>query len=109
MLNYKDCKELKDAGLPQNVECPHHAAERCSCYKKYEPTLEELIEACGDEFGSLQFCKGNEFNKMSDHYIAYPTPERLKKIIAETQCKLRITGNSPIQAVKGLYLALNKK
>ncbi len=43
MINYELAKELKEAGFPETTE-----------YYGVNPTLSDLIEACGEEFGSLE-------------------------------------------------------
>ncbi len=56
MINYKLAKQLKDAGFPQKefgepcAEHYHKQGEMC-----YIPTLSELIDACGDDFRSLDY------------------------------------------------------
>jgi hypothetical protein len=61
-MNYETAKQLKDAGFPQAgsgrwfIEGYKIAQVRVSAFpepkgiKAYEPTLEELIEACGRPF-----------------------------------------------------------
>jgi hypothetical protein len=56
-MHYELAKELKDAGFPQK----HHYDEQgrrndfCEPEVVSNPTLEELIEACGEDFGNLSF------------------------------------------------------
>lgn len=47
MLNYKLAKKLKEAGFPQRKEY------RVPKTRITQPTLTELIAACGDRFGCL--------------------------------------------------------
>ena len=57
MISYKLAKELKDAGFPQlyeqgdYIEDPN--APEDDIDGAYSPSLEELIDACGDEFETL--------------------------------------------------------
>ncbi len=61
-MNYELAKQLKDAGFPQNGNGePQYfkdgVRDRTEFGHRYErlyiPTLEELIEACGDGFNGL--------------------------------------------------------
>ena len=54
-MNYELAKELKDAGFPQDYSqgvLAHFVfeADDITSDSAYEPTLSELIEACGDRF-----------------------------------------------------------
>lgn len=67
-MDYVTAKKLKDAGFPQlpdhgdEMLCPICDTCACECedWKGHEdsyvtdPTLEQLIEACGDRFGYLK-------------------------------------------------------
>lgn len=70
MLDYNLCRQLKEAGFPQHEShCgEYHCCKDQECFlptlngsmkpEEYpesicNPTLEELIDACGDEFNSL--------------------------------------------------------
>lgn len=101
-MDYKLAKELKDAGFPQHSvdgihlkECLHEPA---LCF----PTLEELIEACGDEF---------------DWLVHYPERTGLGKenFVKKSAYWLCIgnrnpyEGATPTEAVTRLWLALSKK
>lgn len=103
MITYELAKRLKDSGFPQK-NWPHpklydHSQEKWIDGKaqgiideegSYVPTLEELIEACGNEFIALV--------KQLD---ADRLPWR-----CDTN-KTRTYGHSPSEAVANLYLALN--
>lgn len=102
MITYELAKRLKDAGFSQvgssgiypegNRE--HNPKNLC-----YVPTLEELIEAVGDEFGGLiQFHKDNG---TSDKWIAHNYTTLIGYI--------EIEGETPSEAVANLWLALNEK
>lgn len=97
-LTYEDCKELKDAGFS-------HSDWRVISYDSYPPilafcnppTLSELIEACGLQFMSLIApCVYDE------NWIAWGSNYK------EEGRRSKGTGSSPEQAVKNLWLALNK-
>lgn len=109
-MNYEIAKELKEAGFPQN---PHNHNEAPDSWFDedgdlrdyvgglsdenycYNPTLSELIEACGEDFGEL--CKDEE-----DWYC---TPN----FISTGVDILVQSGSTPEEAVARLWLALNKK
>ena len=103
-MNYELAKRLKDAGFPQTK----------SQYGEYYitgspgtflgliprnddiltfPTLEELIEACGDNLMSID----NIDSRVSMWRSVTPFPHKA------------FFGTSPIEAVAGLWLAINKK
>jgi hypothetical protein len=50
-MNYELAKELKDAGFPQ-ITTPEPTFDFPTSV--YVPTLEELIEACGEQFDTLR-------------------------------------------------------
>lgn len=92
-LTYEDCLELKDAGFPQN-KYREGTKGAGPVYFEYYPTLSELIEECG----ALSL-----FVLMKDHlgWSAGCGNDLLNGTKA--------SGSSPEQAVKNLYIALNKK
>lgn len=50
-MTYEIAKKIKDAGFPISGYC---IEDFCDCgYEHRLPTLSELIEACGDGFGSI--------------------------------------------------------
>ena len=110
MLNFELAKKLKDAGFPQErghyyfyndgTSEPHvypicmgqemtskGAVRLCKC-----PTLEELIEACGNRFEVLA-----RFEK----WTAFEDGNVYRR-------KLRIEGDTPSEAAANLWLAFNK-
>ena len=93
-MTYELCKKLKEAGFPQQVSCNHHAAQNCSCYEDWRPTLSELIEACGERFKSLWRHTGGTWT------AEYGT----RRIAPRRRCD----GSTPEEAVACLWLALNK-
>lgn len=82
-MNYELLKQLKDAGHPFVFEQGDGI---------HLPTLEELIEACGDKFFALK------------HHIGWIA-------VGWDGPHLSITGvgKTPEEAVANLYLALNQK
>lgn len=125
-MSYELAKELKDTGFPQMgdgfilllgnpelVEDPEDQTmsriERSKYvmlgkYNRYgedvyEPTISELIEACGDKFHTL----GRSPDRL------WWAAEFKDSAIFEDTYPLRVGGNSPEEAVARLWLALNKK
>jgi len=73
-MNYELAKQLKDAGFPQSKYCDHCGTDFGD---KYEPTLSELIEECGDDISYLEK-KVNGWmvsNSMGLVEVVAPTPE----------------------------------
>jgi hypothetical protein len=92
-VDYELAKSLMDAGFPQIgrgswIGSPNKLVWRSSD-RVYVPTLEELIEACGSNFGSLA--------KRHDGWLAYADYDQ--SCLAET----------PVEAVAHLWLALQKR
>ena len=93
-MGYELAKQLKDAGLHQAgngswIGPPDKLVWRGSD-RIYVPTLEELLEACGDMFGGLDRQSAPEplwtaFSSKRDH---------------------RVIGSTPAEAVARLWLAL---
>jgi hypothetical protein len=99
-LTYSEAKALKDAGFPQNGFGMYWYNNGWTTYPDvpedslYQPTLEELIEACGDRFKTLQ----KEYYATKEPiYFAFDRSENHTG-----------KGSSPLQAVCNLYLALHK-
>ena len=82
-MNYETAKELKDAGYDLN-----------------KASLEELIEACGEEFVLTNECGMWEAWSGS-------TSEMVR--MGEASAKFEVEGKTPSEAVAKLWLALNKK
>lgn len=92
-LTYKLCKQLKEAGFPQKIllgsRYYDESMEISKLLKGFInsvpmgdkliegwlkiPTLEELIDECGDEFYSLTYVKGKAPE-------AYPPSKRIQEI-----------------------------
>ncbi len=116
MISYELAKQLKDAGFSQGTymhyTCQHDEPLKCRLvsFKLHEsdcddvavPTLEELIDACGDEFGRLirQFQIGGIF------WTAYSSPRPNDINVPAYIVQI---GSTPTEAVANLYLALKKK
>lgn len=111
-MNYKLAKELKDAGFPQAADAkgtlrkggsyifPEGISlatpkKKFNAAMAYAPTLEELIEACGNLFLKLENMTGGRWDASSIDVL-------------ETG-GFRGTGTTPQGAVARLWLALNKK
>jgi hypothetical protein len=111
-MNYELAKQLKDAGFLQGtgryfLEGGEHAsgstkevefllssfdAKDTKRYKfAYVPTLEELIEACGEQFGS--------FARFDDTWFAYNYGRDIKST----------AGTTPSEAVARLWLSLQQQ
>ncbi len=114
-MNYALAKELKDAGFPQEIkEGSFYFAGRnltrpyCwggegedKPYHEYwlSPTLEELVEACAEDFVNL--------NRLAH---SRPTDARWQAVGKLTKSTTqKHDGETPTIAVAKLWLALNKK
>lgn len=104
MINYELAKELKDAGL----EVPYARTE--NYYPDVNvPTLEELIEACGDGKSivimgpnTVDPIEGYLSAEEEDLWNAFYQGERRYDFLSGQ-------GSTPEEAVARLYLDLNKK
>lgn len=106
-MNYELAQKLKDAGFPQkehrNSFCGNSACGPENRLCAYDPTLSELIEACGDGFGFLI--------RLGDRkYAAYqpptPTTDMNAWLKGETVASAGM-GETPEEAVAYLWLGLN--
>lgn len=100
-MDYTLTKELKHAGFPlYEIPEPYNTnGERLFIFNingvSYRiPTLEELIEACGDRFGGL-----TRMILVVEEWTAHDTDD----------INIDAHGITPIEAVAKLWLALNKK
>ena len=104
-MTFEFAIQLKDAGFPfkeQPHEYIHAALERGIVINGfswdglnfYTPSLSELIEACGDDFDSI-----DRFQK--DRWAAYTHPDKFHVQDANT-------GSTPEEAVAKLWLALHQ-
>lgn len=104
-MDYELAKQLKDAGFPQSdkedaLYCSPEGLdsfEDIDKQKAYIPSLEELIEACGDDFEGL-FRDRTMKTEDGSQWFA----DRKENGRYETY-----TGKTPIKAVAHLYIALN--
>jgi hypothetical protein len=98
-IDYTLANELKDAGFPQGgkgrwLVDPRQIVARGGD-RAYVPTLEELIEACGENFAWLhQSVKSKKWTAQDFIYDDGPPSGQ---------------GSTPTEAVARLWLALNKK
>jgi hypothetical protein len=104
-MDYALAKELKDAGFPRPISWHcinkdaahgHCRADKPDCKIQLlaVPTLEELIEACGDKFGELMLMvggSGGRWRATSEDGRSHPR------------------GHTPTEAVARLWLALNPR
>lgn len=93
MITYELAKKLKDAGFPQYNHSPEYRGDRLneSPNIPYEPTLSELIEACGDGFINLY------------NFGSFWQTNFKDGMAGET------AGKTPEEAVANLWLKLNEK
>jgi hypothetical protein len=94
MLSYELAKALQDAGFPQSgsgtrVAPPDVLVARRDDFA-YVPTLEELIEACGDAFFAVEKAATWRAQSATAPVLVY-------------------RGNTPTEAVARLWLGLNKQ
>lgn len=92
-MTYELAKKLKDAEFKQgNVN-----GQECDEFIKgcYVPTLSDLIEACGDRFGTLE-------NKWMLGW------ECKEQFAFNTISDIAIIGKTPEEAVAKLWLEINK-
>lgn len=86
-MNYELAKQLKDAGFPQNGrgrQVHDWVSDPKNGFHYYEPTFEELADACGKDFTVL--VRG------------------LEGWYADSEL-----GSTPKEAIANLWLALNEK
>ena len=110
-LTYEQCKELKDAGFPQEENGNSFYCNEELCGRNYDdcdqefviiPTLESLIEECGEEVminNMKGYLDSREVKElwMAEKYYGIEKPQEITE------------GKSPIEAVLNLYLSLHKK
>jgi|SRR5215211_8161905 len=100
-IAYTLANELKDAGYPQGgrgswIVDPGQIVARGG-HRAYVPTLEELIEACGENFALLhQSVKSKKWAAQDFKYDEEEGPHDGE-------------GSTPTEAVARLWLALNKR
>lgn len=90
-------KKLKDSGFPGSERWAEPTSEVIYAgFQKTEPTLEELIEACGDNFCELK----RDYHTKTWRATTY-------KFVGFDS--LTIDSETPEEAVANLWLALYKK
>lgn len=102
-MDYELAKKLKDAGFPQTglSQCTHDihgGIKDCQCQVEdfaFIPSLESLVEACGEKLGEME----------SVTVQFYP-----KKQVAYAYIKINeaSSGPTPLIAVANLWLKLNE-
>jgi hypothetical protein len=96
---YELAKELKDAGFPQKEG--KYATSWEPPDSAYLPTLEELIEACGERFNVLRSVHNHQGNIIEWVASAESGFDR--------KAEKLVVHPTPTEAVARLWLALNKK
>lgn len=124
MINYDLAKQLRDAGFPfQEIHNEFTLGKRLLDNKfafgdgffYYEPTLEELIEACGqivlyqhpkrntwDEFFNGLWVAGTPTQRPTNDYLCATDD------FVDFQIRQSALGKTPEEAVARLYLALKE-
>ena len=98
-MDYELAKRLKDVGFQQKKFGVHDITSEPICY---EPTLEELIEACGEELMLTQSPK-------RDNVWVASKPDPSKNVWAEDYKPFFGHGDTPSEAVANLWLVLKDK
>lgn len=96
MLTYDLCLALKQAGFPQHIIYSYTTPYGGTNEMNYEPSLSELIEACGDRFAALQQ------DKEEWRVYMWDSPDMICFQMGV------VRGKSPEEAVAKLYLKLNE-
>ena len=109
-MNYDLAKQLKDTGFPQSgngffgTNSKTYAEVKPRPFNSnkgaYQPTLEELIDACGKEFGELLRVYNYEGEILSWEAKQRHNPEKYIDII-------EVEGITKEEAVAKLWLELN--
>lgn len=103
-MDYELAKRLKDNGFPRKyyrcsycIEQDYESCTECEDAVESNPSLEELIEACGDRFILLERRNGYYKNGRS----------RPVRWVCEDLIISCASGSTPSEAVANLWLALN--
>jgi hypothetical protein len=108
-MTYELAKELKDVGFPQK---DHVLSEDdgkgwpmdVPPYQwPYVPTLEELIEACGDTEDRFHL-----FSAADNNHQPWEAQWRLSDTFAGSHNWMTGSGSTPTEAVARLYIALKR-
>lgn len=103
-MNYELADRLRMAGFPQRVNVVPISAEGYRGYcepiqpEPYQPSLTELIEACGDEFMLTNEC---------GIWEAWSGLVSRSVRMGEAGAKHEVEGKTPEEAVAKLWLALH--
>ena len=100
-MTYETAKQLKDAGYPQGGVNMHRGFNAETGEPFVFPTLEELIEACGQGFRGVHKIDGGRIYAAEE---AHP----IMVLGVPTISWNTGTGLTPETAVANLWLALNK-
>jgi hypothetical protein len=109
-MTYELAKKLKEAGFTfKEWYLEEHCGKSSELQwdnKDWEyPTLSELIEACGEEFGELSLCSC--MPAPHNHACIWDAKAKDEMINGEHQDKWAGRGDTPEEAVAKLWLALN--
>lgn len=108
-MNYELAKQLKDAGFPEFYQAtgvtPAMRGKKWDGL--YEPTLSELIEACGSGFWKLEVYGGGAFAGYEDNEEKTPKFYPPKPYGAYTY-KQEAFGDTLEEAVASLYIKLHE-
>lgn len=125
-MRYELALELKNNGFVSKADfkpysrffCPHSIEERKMAHVPncpeaiYFPDLEELIEACGEEFAGLDYCGENYMSSKATRNAqgirVYGGWEAKSREEPEERYMWE-WGKTPREAVARLWLILNKK
>ena len=118
-MNYELAKMLKDTGFP-NHKCADIGDNEiiCGlCSQGMNPSLSELIEACGDKFGAIYKSRDNITIEENEDKVTY---ENVYEAVDSTTFKMMTSpkfpksflvnaGSTPEEAVAYLWLQLNSQ
>ncbi len=102
-MNYELILKLKEAGFPFNWKNEDTSCE-CNYPHHQEVTLEELIEACGDNLKQLNNHQNSKWGSQR-----WTAKSREPEINMKVPKYKDYEGRTPSEAVANLYLALNNK
>lgn len=112
-MHYELAKALSDAGFPQGttssdthytyVDEKNNPCHGITPNSAYLPTLSELIDACGKEFGALLRVPTGKWQAMGGAIV------KSEKYEVQGEYILRFLSETFEEAVAKLWLELNKK
>lgn len=108
-MTYELAKELKDAGFPQNHDGRKTAVNADNTDYVFDPTLEELIEACTEigQIGLDFYGKGKWIARIG--YYVESTSEQKLQGYPQMAEHCRVEASTSTEAVARLWLALHAK